>query len=102
MPVCDAELNFHKLRVFWTIKDVKDDTKRGCANFKYVARNQHLEEELKYISELNWILCKSKRERHAQLRLEVSHTGLQNLPEGHHSFWQIFSEIGALYCHVFK
>ena len=68
----------------------------GMCKFKYVARNQHLEEELKYILELNWILCKGKRERHAQLRLEVSHTGLQNLPEGHQSFWQIFSFIGDI------
>ena len=28
---------------------------RGCANFKYVMRNQHLEQKLKCIWELKWI-----------------------------------------------
>ena len=28
---------------------------RGCANLKYVTRNQHLEQELKCIWELKWI-----------------------------------------------
>ena len=32
----------------------------------------------------------ASRERHAQLGLEVSHTGLQNLPQGHFGFLQIF------------
>ena len=31
-----------------------------------------------------------RRERRAEPRLEVSHTGLQNLPQGHFGFLQIF------------
>ena len=93
-------MKFSQALCFSTIKDVKYDTTRGCANSNMSRAISVVEEELKYILELNWILCKGKRERHAQLRLEVSHTGLQNLPEGHQSFWQIFSFIGVLYCHV--
>ena len=37
----------------------------------------------------NGFLCKN-RERHAQLRLEVSHTGFTNLPEGHCYRLQIY------------